>query len=237
MSTKTFLRVLTCVSTVFLTLPPMVVAQVSQAAAGDPKLTQGFSVVLVLGDLKGDSTIASDMPAGARHALADMKDFLPYHSYKLLDTTWILNNVGGRASSRLRGPDGVDYEVTVSGSVTYRSVSGGAQESSLTVKFSLKDPGSGMVDAAASGASVIDVARLEEELAALQLKYGAKNPEVMRKSSELVAARARVGHPARIIIDTSFNMNGNETVVVGTSRVQGDSALIALLTAVPRAAK
>jgi hypothetical protein len=30
-------------------------------------------------------------------------------------------------------------------------------------------------------------------------------------------------------------MNGDETVVVGTSRVQGDTALIALLTAVPRA--
>jgi len=210
----------------------MVAAQASRGTAGDPRLTQGFSVVLVLGDLKGDSTISTDLPAGARRALADMKDFLPYRSYKLLDTTWILNNTSSRpASSSLRGPDGMDYEVTIIASGNYKRPDG--SEAVLSVKFSLKDPGSGTPIAAANAA--MDVARLEDELAALQLKYGAKNPEVMRKSSELVTARSRVGRPERVIIDTSFNMNGDETVVVGTSRVQGDTALIALLTAVPRA--
>jgi hypothetical protein len=34
------------------------------------------------------------------------------------------------------------------------------------------------------------------------------------------------------LIDTTFNMRIGETVVVGTSRVRGDKALIALLTAV-----
>jgi hypothetical protein len=38
-------------------------------------------------------------------------------------------------------------------------------------------------------------------------------------------------HPGRII-DTTFNMDVGETVVVGTSRLQGDKALIVLLTAV-----
>jgi hypothetical protein len=37
----------------------------------------------------------------------------------------------------------------------------------------------------------------------------------------------------RAIIDTSFTMEIGETVVVGTSRLKGDKALIALLTAVP----
>jgi hypothetical protein len=36
------------------------------------------------------------------------------------------------------------------------------------------------------------------------------------------------------VIDTSFNMDIGETVVVGTSRLQGDKALIVLLTAVGR---
>jgi len=40
-----------------------------------------------------------------------------------------------------------------------------------------------------------------------------------------------VKHPGRII-DTTFNMDVGETVVVGTSRLQGDKALIVLLTAV-----
>ena len=39
--------------------------------------------------------------------------------------------------------------------------------------------------------------------------------------------------PGRII-DTTFNMDVGETVVVGTSRLQGDKALIVLLTAVGR---
>ena len=36
----------------------------------------------------------------------------------------------------------------------------------------------------------------------------------------------------QMLIDTSFNMRQGETVVVGTSRVRGDKALIVLLTAV-----
>jgi hypothetical protein len=40
-----------------------------------------------------------------------------------------------------------------------------------------------------------------------------------------------VKQPGRII-DTTFNMDVGETVVVGTSRLQGDKALIVLLTAV-----
>jgi hypothetical protein len=35
------------------------------------------------------------------------------------------------------------------------------------------------------------------------------------------------------VIDTSFSMDVGETVVVGTSRLKGDKALIALLTAIP----
>lgn len=36
------------------------------------------------------------------------------------------------------------------------------------------------------------------------------------------------------VIDSSFRMNLGETVVVGTSRLQGDRALIVLLTAVAK---
>jgi hypothetical protein len=236
MRPRTFMHTVTFVAIVLLTLPLTAAAQASRGAAGDPKLTQGFSVVLVLGDLKGDSSISSDLPPGARRALADMKDFLPYHSYKLLDSTWILSNTSsgsGRASSRLRGPDGVDYEVTVMAGVTYRRVAGSEQEPVLSVSFSLKDPGMGTEDATGTAAAT-EVARLESELTSLREKFGSQNPEVLKKAREVGAATSRLRRPARAIIETSFNMNGNETVVVGTSRVQGDSALIALLTAVPR---
>ena len=51
----------------------------------------GFSVVLVIGGTQGPSSSASEnVPDAARKALADMKDFLPYKRYQLLDAAWIL---------------------------------------------------------------------------------------------------------------------------------------------------
>src|SRR4029079_16113536 len=52
---------------------------------------QGFSVVLVLGEMQGTGTGPADsVPPAARKALVDMKDFLPYKSYRLLDSQWTL---------------------------------------------------------------------------------------------------------------------------------------------------
>ena len=54
-----------------------------------------------------------------------------------------------------------------------------------------------------------------------------RTQENMKRSRMPTIAR---GH--RALIDTNFTMDIGETVVVGTSRLQGDKALIALLTAV-----
>src|SRR5882724_8462107 len=72
---------------------------------------QGFSVVLVLGDLNRSDNADANVPPAARKALNDMKDFLPYKGYRLLDAEWILGS--RRATTRLRGPDGQDYELTL----------------------------------------------------------------------------------------------------------------------------
>ena len=55
----------------------------------DKSAPQAFSVVLVLGEAQA-STMQDNVPAAARKALADMKDFLPYKGYRLLDTQWTL---------------------------------------------------------------------------------------------------------------------------------------------------
>ena len=75
-----------------------------------PLPVQGFSVVLVLGDLQGAST-PDNVPPAAKKALADMKDFLPYKSYQLLDAEWILGS--SNASTRLRGPDDREYTLNM----------------------------------------------------------------------------------------------------------------------------
>src|SRR4026209_1776228 len=75
---------------------------------------QGFSVVLVLGDVQ-DGPTSDNIPPGARTALADLKDFLPYRSYRVPHPTWGLASPTTRqaVTSRLRGLDEQDYEVVV----------------------------------------------------------------------------------------------------------------------------
>lgn len=51
-------------------------------------------------------------------------------------------------------------------------------------------------------------------------------------SLDLPGTTAWLANARRSLIDTSFRMDVGETVVVGTSRLQGDKALIVLLTAV-----
>lgn len=93
---------------------------------------QGFSVVLVLGDIQSAAS-SDDVPLAARKALADMKDFLPFKSYRLLDAAWVMccgPMAGGerrpaaqsthpallsqQLTQMLRGPDEQEYELKLS---------------------------------------------------------------------------------------------------------------------------
>jgi hypothetical protein len=108
---------------------PPVAAQAGRGARA--ALPQGFSVVLVLGDIQGSAT-ADDVPPAARKALVDMREFLPFKNYKLLDAAWLMccgqdarasaqgRNLTTASSSRnvvsqmLRGPDDQEYELNLS---------------------------------------------------------------------------------------------------------------------------
>jgi hypothetical protein len=220
---------------------------------------QGFSVVLVLGEMQGNGA-AEGVPAAARKALADMKDFLPYKGYRLLDTQWTLCCGRGWNSSivsRLRGLEARDYELTLTASEI---------RPRLSVRFVLRDAvgtETASVESEKEVANAIerevsalrvqlqaarakaqsrfevgvsgpadedrDVAQLRNRLADMEIKLA---QERQRRSGRSVT----LSHNLRPLIDTSFAMDVGETVVVGTSRLPGgDKALIALLTAVPSA--
>jgi len=202
---------------------------------------QGFSVVLVLGDMQSASS-SDNVPPAARKALADMKDFLPYKGYRLLDAQWILGSE--RASTRLRGPEEQEYQLTL------RS---GIYVGKLRVTFQLQEPGGAEYAVSeneagqrrAQLAAMQDRLRqLEQELAGLRARSGDNQREVnearrvanaqMAELKRQIAAteNAMTIGRGRSVIDTTFNMDIGETVVVGTSRVAGEKALIALLTAV-----
>ena len=210
----------------------------TQATAVSP---QGYSVVLVLGDLQATSATDNNVPAAARKALADMKDFLPYKSYRLLDAQWILGSQ--RTVSRLRGSNDQEYELTLRGV---------PNAGKLVVTFRLAEPGAVMpvkispdADSKGKRAELEKALReAEAEAARARASSGEKRAETVGAAREKTAAilkelqqenalreaATRVG--GRAVIDTSFTMDVGETVVVGTSRVAGDKALIALLTAV-----
>jgi hypothetical protein len=213
---------------------------------------EGFGVVLLLGDLQpgGD---ADSVPSAAKKALSDMRDFLPYKSYQVLDVQWT-RCCGSPATSRLRGADDQDYELQVRSS----NSSGGR----LFVQFLLREPGALAAEPAGlSDARAAEVQRelftLERELSDLKLQKekvaqlipqgGASESDMHRISAQLALVTKRISElrrsmdsraarrEGRVVIDTSFTMDVGETVVVGTSRLKGGGkALIAILTASPR---
>ncbi len=226
------------------------------------RLPQGFSVVLVLGDIAA-STAVDDVPPAARKALADMKEFLPYKSYKLLDAAWLLccGSSSGEVTNRMRGPEDQEYELKLSAfsQLILRDGAGTAPPPGdgprVSVHFSLRDleePSHGSTPAVADTAATNEareaeklkdqIAKLEQELAGA--RRASKTSDVQRLTGEISYVRSRLSRvqetrtsgrrPARAMIDTNFTMDVGETVVVGTSRLKGGSkALIALLTAVP----
>ena len=219
----------------------------AQAAASNA--LQGFSIVLVLGDVQ-DGATSDNIPAGARAALADLKDFLPYRSYRVLDTAWVLASSATRqtVSSRLQGPDEQDYEVMLD------RIPVGA--SSLQVQFEMREPDGNAERRAAiadrEAAIRAEIQQLMSAHAALENQYrraeAAQNrgdADALRQrlaENELaLETRQRQGRYApggATLINTSFTMSLGETVVVGTSRMRGgNKALIVLLTAATRGAK
>lgn len=212
-------------------------------------LAQGFSVVLVLADLTA-SAAQDDVPPAARRALADMKDFLPFKSYKLLDAAWILGHGTGTTMTRLRGVDEQEYELRLQTSPII-SPGGNSEEGRVAIRFTLSDsPGDELpLEMVTSSSEARASAELKRELDRLRAQYEeaqkrkqeaqardleAKMAELQQRVPDVRVQPRKFSFAGRAVVDTNFTMDIGETVVVGTSRLRGGSrALIALLTAVP----
>lgn len=238
----------------------------------------GFSIVLVVGGMQGTSA-ADNVPEAARKALADMKDFLPYKRYQLLDAAWILccSPLTTQVSGRVRGPDGRDYVYTLDPNEVV-----GAK---LNLRFTMRDAQQALMPAM-SQSGLSDTARLEhsrqlyeaikerddaelvarttkqkfdvgitngpdleaaqtrlrraeQRLADLQMLAAGGKGRGSAATSSAAASGARAGArggggssaTGRSLMDSSFSIALGETVVIGTSRLNGDQALIAILTA------
>ena len=131
-----------------------------------------FVFTLALGDVQAGQ--GSTFTPAASKALADLKDFLPYKRYTLLDTVYKIGLMG--PTIQMKGSDDQKYEL-------------------ITLQY--PPPGSG-------------------NRAAMKLQLRAVSAE----------------RPT-FLIDTAFEIQLGETVVVGTSRLDGNRALLLLVTSVP----
>ena len=87
----------------FITVAALACASIAHA---QPR-QRGFSVILLVGETQGTASVDSQ-PAVVRKALNDVKDFLPYKSYRVIDTQWLQGGV-----TRMRGLDNQEYDVEV----------------------------------------------------------------------------------------------------------------------------
>ena len=214
--------------------PCIVSAQVArpkpnETAPGEASAIHGFSVALVLGEMQGASS-ADNLPLDAKKALTDLRDFVPYKSYRLLDTQFIrcCASKGGRpvVSGRLRGLDEQQYSFVIEYAVW---------GSKLSLRFSLREESS----AKKIGAAQADVNSLVAELEEKRKQYKANHPTVKELEQKLARQIQEIDEQKGLsqslksaVIDSTFSMDAGETVVIGTSSLKGDKALVALLSAV-----
>jgi hypothetical protein len=141
----------------------VVLAAMPAAAQQAASPLQGFSIVLVQGDMAA-SDGRSALPEAAARAVDDMKGLLPFKSYHLVDSAWVLaDSASGLINARLKGPDGVDYDVVLEA----LPATGGGQR----VAFRLRESGSEVPHQ--SGVMERDLETLKTIAAALREKYDA----------------------------------------------------------------
>ena len=98
-------------------------------------------------DAGGQDTV----PVAARKALADMKDFLPYKGYRLLDTQWVLASTSGPAITRLRGVDEQEYELELRASADVARRPAALAPSTTFVRFVLRSRATGPAGGSGEG--------------------------------------------------------------------------------------
>jgi hypothetical protein len=190
---------------------------------------RGFSVILLLGETQGGSAAESLPPApGVRKALADVKEFLPYKSYRVLDTQWSRSG-----TTHMRGPDGEEYDVEITADEIMQTPAH-PNPGTLNVVFRLQEPGAA-ANSSEEFSRAMAVTGLEQQRRGVQVQMNdAAESEKKRFREELARLDKSIRMArARRLIDSKFEMQIGETVVVGTSRLGGgDKGLVVLLTSV-----
>jgi hypothetical protein len=75
--------------------------------------TQRFQLLLLSATLKAGGGAGPEIPANAEKALAELKKFLPFKSYQIVDGAWLSATEGEVAQGRLAASGGGTYSVSL----------------------------------------------------------------------------------------------------------------------------
>ncbi len=81
-----------------------------QASEETPR-NQNLQILLLSASLKPSTTAGPEIPENAQKALNDLKKFLPFKSYQLIDAAWLSATEERSAQARLAGNSGAAYKV------------------------------------------------------------------------------------------------------------------------------
>jgi hypothetical protein len=212
----------------------------------EPMPRRGFNVVLLLGDMQ-DTGGQETVPNAARKALADMKDFLPYKAYRLLDTQWVLGSTSGPTITRLRGVDDQEYGLELRAQPTFTA--GGAFAPGTTfVRFVLTDASDGAGEGGRTALKELtkadptsveisrEVYQLERERDDLQLRVskGRKNVEVglenvdeiKRLEMQLAAVTRRISDLKQSLSAASSKASGRAVIDTSFRMDDGETVVV-----------
>jgi hypothetical protein len=91
---------------------PAVQEKIARALAREDRQprTHGFQILLLTASLKGGGG-GTEVPANVQKALADLKGFLPYKSYEVLDTAWLSGTQERDMGAHLVDHQGAGYQI------------------------------------------------------------------------------------------------------------------------------
>jgi hypothetical protein len=235
----------------FLSVPPVSAQPPAETTpkkltSSEPMPRRGFNVVLLLGDMQ-DTGGQDTIPNAARKALADMKDFLPYRAYRLLDTQWVLGSTSGPTITRLRGVDDQEYGLELRAQPTFTT--GGAFAPSTTfVRFVLTDANDGagesgrtaLKELTKSDPTSVEISRevyqLERERDDLQLRVskgrknvevGLENPdEIKRIEMQLAAVTRRISDLKQSLSAASSKASGRAVIDTSFRMDDGETVVV-----------
>jgi len=223
----------------------------------------GYSLVLVVGDMQPGVPSAARKALSDVQSFLPYKRYQLLDAEWMLCCT----GFGTTVSGRVHGPDGREYQysiVTDPGdhaqfslrffmrdlSATAGGGRGGARSSELSdtarAEYSrqLYEATKELEDAQVAYTRIkkqADVGMAQQsDLAAVQTRMNLAKLRVNELQLELGTSQGRgaaAGATGPSIMDNTFFISLGETVVIGTSRLKGDQALIALLTAVPKSGR